>query len=479
MRWAWILGVVCSLGWATACGSDGSSSSGDAGSGGDSGSGNGGSGGSGANGASGGSSAHGGSGGDAGDSGTLPDGSHPNAPKARGLFIDEAALTRARARQDEAPFRSSYQLVLGRARTARDNPLPPFEMADVTTIRYGWCGADRGQPGTLSKATSDFEAGSDQHRTLALAYALTEDPTWAEASVAQMLNFANKQTLVNLYDLGANLREATLDGQTQDFCSDRPWNFALDALFQCYGLINASDAYLLLTRNGYTLSPADDEALRGWLRRGAEAVNSSLRAWTEWADAHPSSGSFERYRSDNHLSWALSGLIAAAAALEDDSLAAYVLDGGSFADSRGGPYANPSSIQDVIDRAIEGGEHDGRMYEERILRDPPVGYSMYHLWAMSLVAQVAEVHYERDVWAFTGADGAGMHHAFVRYADHLMGRVESPRPDQDGDLRGHRWLYELADRRWDEDSLREPLTLGAREQYIVQSIGPVSLLLGR
>ena len=132
-------------------------------------------------------------------------------------------------------------------------------------------------------------------------------------------------------------------------------------------------------------------AISAWLLALTEAVNSGFNAWTKWADAHPNSSSYERYRSDNHLSWALAGLIAGATALGDDELAAYVLDGGSWTDSYEGAYQNPSSIRSVIDWAIEP---DGRMYEEKILRDPPIGYSFFHLWAMMLVARVAEVHHQ-------------------------------------------------------------------------------------
>lgn len=409
-----------------------------------------------------------------------PDAGGPASPPA-GLFIDRASLERARARGpgSDSGFEAGYSLVLSRARAARDEPSAPFTMDDVTEIRFGWCGADRGQPGTLSKATGDFERGSDRIRSLALAYALSEDAAWAEEAVSQMRAWADAQTLVNLYDLGANLRAGSLDAQTDGFCSDRPWNFALDAMWQAYGVINAADAYLLLTLNGHSLSAEDDAAIRDWIRRAAEAVNASFRAWTEWADAHPSSGSFERYRSDNHLSWALAGLVAAAAALGDDALASYVLEGGSYTDSRGGAYANPSHVRDVIDRAIEGGEERGRFFEESIGRDPPIGYSFFHLWALELIAQVADVHYGEDLWSFTGADGAGLHDAYHRYAAFVLGERPSPEPEQDGDMTGHRWHYELAYRRWDDPRFNAPLAVGAREQFIVQSIGPVALLLGR
>ncbi|MCA9686744.1 MAG: alginate lyase family protein, partial [Myxococcales bacterium] len=270
----------------------------------------------------------------------------------------------------------------------------------------------------------------------------------------------------------------SLDGMTADYCSDRPWNFALDAMWQTYGLINVADAYLLLTRNGYALDPADDAALRDWILRLAEAVNSSFNAWTKWADAHPNSGSYERYRADNHLSWCLAGLIAAAAALEDEQLAAYVLEGGSWTDSYEGAYANPSSIRSVIDWAIEP---DGRIYEEKILRDPPIGYSFFHLWAMMLVARVAEVHFETGapgLWEYPGDDGGDMEIAYDRYAGFVLGSKVSPEPDQEGDLAGNQWLYEAAVSRWGKAEHREVIDFGERNTWINQSIGAVPLLIG-
>ncbi|WP_223637628.1 hypothetical protein [Corallococcus sp. EGB] len=74
-------------------------------------------------------------------------------------------------------------------------------------------------------------------------------------------------------------------------------------MLHAYGRINASEAYVLLKRNGYALPGADDAAVREWLRKSAEAVNSNFQAWTRWADAHPTSSAFARYlfRQPPHL----------------------------------------------------------------------------------------------------------------------------------------------------------------------------------
>ena len=126
-------------------------------------------------------------------------------------------------------------------------------------------------------------------------------------------------------------------------------------------------------------------------------------------------------------------------------------------------------------------EPDGRIYEEKILRDPPIGYSFFHLWAMMLVARVAEVHYEQapgDLWSYPGDDGGGMELAYDRYAGFVLGDLVSPEPQQDGDLTGNRWLYEAAVSRWAKPEHREVIDSGDRNIWINQSIGAVPLLIG-
>ncbi len=402
----------------------------------------------------------------------------PPPADGAGVFIRVADLERAQERAVGGTplFESQASLVASRAESALGLVADPFHMDDVTQIRFGWCESPDDVDDTLREATSKFTDESASIRALALRYAMDGDPAYADKATALMLTWAAEQTVINLHDLGVDFENATLDDQTDGYCSDRPWNFALDAMWQTYGLINVSDAYLLLTRNGYGLSPEDDATLRAWILRVTEAVNASHLSWTKWADAHPNSGSYERYRSDNHLSWCLAGLIAAAAALEDDALASYVLDGGSWTDSRSGAYANPSSIRAVIDWAIEP---DGRVYEEKILRDPPIGYSLFHLWAMMLVARTAEVHFDDSaLWDYPGDDGGGLEAVHDRYAGFILGTKTSPEPEQEGDLLGERWIYEAAVSVWDKPEHREVIDAGDRNTWIIQSIGAVPLLIG-
>src|SRR5690606_14816203 len=107
---------------------------------------------------------------------------------------------------------------------------------------------------------------------------------------------------VNMYHFNIDYQATTFDGMTAggDFQNGkktickfaltwqgRPWNFALDAMWQTYGLVGASDAYYILKRNGYTLTPNDDTNYRNFIKRIASAVNSGFHAWTKWADYHP------------------------------------------------------------------------------------------------------------------------------------------------------------------------------------------------
>ncbi|RYZ43127.1 MAG: hypothetical protein EOO71_05230 [Myxococcaceae bacterium] len=401
-----------------------------------------------------------------------------------GIFITAAELTRARQRATATtePYAENARILKGRADGALTATPKPFRMTNIAAITYHWCSPDTdGIDNSLADATGKFTDDSDRMRSLALQYAMGGEAKYATRAALFLTTWASQHTPVNLHDLHVDYAAAKLDGQTADYCSDRPWNFALDGLFQAYGLINASDAYVLLKRNGHTFNATDDAAIREWLRKSAEAVNSSFQAWTRWADAHPTSSAFTRYRSDNHLSWGLAGLLAASVALQDSALAGYVLDGTAWTDRRNGAYANPSFIKDVINRAIESGTgtaNEGRIYEEKILRDPPVGYSLFHLWAMSLVARNAEVNWARPgFWDYAGTGGGTLHKAYTRYAAFILGERASPQASEAAP-RDYRWLYELGYAQWPEARLKSVIQVGTRNRYIVQSIGPVTLVVG-
>ncbi len=399
---------------------------------------------------------------------------------AAGLFLSATELERLKDRvgSDDGLFATQTDLLWGRAESALDDVADPFEMQNLSEIRFGWSEPADDVDDTLREATSKFEHQSDPIRTLALRYAITGDETYGSKARELMLEWAKRQTIVDLTQLHIDFENGSMDGMTEGFNSDRPWNFALDTIWQTYGLINVSDAYLLLKRNGYPLSDAEDAQLRDWLERLVAAVDTAFHSWTKWADHHPTSSSFERYRSDNHLSWAMAGLLAGAAALGDEGLANYVLTGGSWTHPVEGAYENPSSVRAVIDLAIEA---DGRVYEEKILRDPPIGYSLFHLEALSLIAVIAQRHFEAgevSVWDYRGEDEAGLEEAFDRYVGYIDGSKTSPEPDQESNLTDSVWLYEAPVAYWGKASHRALLTENERNTWIIQAIGPVPLLVG-
>ncbi len=403
-----------------------------------------------------------------------------------GLFMtadDKTRIQNLVAKKDSS-YAELYAGLLRRADAALGKEASPFRMQDVTQIEFGWCKKPSPPDDTLKDLTSKLEKQSDWIRTLALAFSLSGKPRYAKHAEKLLLAWARDSTLLNLYDLDIDFRGGGFAGMTTDgYCGSRPWNMALDAMWQTYGLINVSDAYILLRQGGHAFDRVDEAVVRVWIRALAEAVNSSFHAWTRWADAHKGSRAYTRYRADNHLSWCLAGLLAAAAALDDEDLAAYVLEGEVWEDSKAGRYANPSSIRAVIDIAIEAdaeGKNAGRIYEEKIRRDPPVGYAMFHLWPMALVASIAEKHYGDDVWSFKGADGAGLREAYRRYAAYALGEWDSPRPDQEGSRRGRSWIFELAANVWPEETkIQEALAAGKRGKHVVQSGGPLTLLYGK
>jgi hypothetical protein len=389
-----------------------------------------------------------------------------------GLFLTDSDLQRLRdtyASSSDADVRTSYALQKGIAEGALDDVADPFSMANISQITYHWCSADTdGIDNSLSDAQRHIEAQSHIMRSLAFQFALTRETVWANKALSLMKAWAQSHTPVNIYDFHPNFQTATIDGMTSEFCSNRPWNFALDAMWQTYGLINVSDAYVLMTRNGYTFSAADDALVRAWILRMAQAVNSSFHAWTKWADLHTGSSAYERYRNDNHLSWSMLGLLAAGVALNDANLKAYVIEGGTWDDQRSGPYANPSSIRKVIDGAIEA---SGRVYEEKINRDPPIGYSFFHLQPMTLIARVDEVLGGNRVRSFKGADGAGLDAAFTRYAPYVTG---TPIAGGEGNLTNYAWLFYFSHRWWPNvAAFTEARQRTPAGQIVKQTAGPV------
>ena len=319
-------------------------------------------------------------------------------------------------------------------------------------------------------------------RNLAVAYLLTGDASYADKAKEFMLAWANNSVLVNFYQFNINFQSASFDGIEEGFCN-KSWNMALDSIWQTYGLINFSDVYAILTRNDYAIAVEDQTLLGNWLRNGLiPATNSGCHAWTRWADAHTGSSAFTRYRSDNHLSWCLAGLAAAAAALNDDGLWSYTFTGGVYDDGYSGPYANPSNFEAQVGFAVAG---DGEVYDQAVRASSHNGlfYGHFSLWALSLAAQIAEVHKGNNYWTFEGSRGGSLADAFDYYARYGAGDLPPPDAEETTDPAFFRFLYEmLVGNDW-VTGTRESLYQRARDrqsrtQIIMQGIGPVSLLTG-
>lgn len=405
--------------------------------------------------------------------------------QAAGVFITRADLDRAKIRavSSTQPYRSNYNVLKSRADTALSATPSPFYMERtnyLSNIKYGWSWSscpdtNVNDNNSLNDAVSKLESQGDTTRTLALQYALTGDIRYADKSKTFLLSWANGSTPVNMYDFFKNTSswDGGLNGDDGTTCM-RPWNMALDAMFQGYGLINFADSYALLTRNGYVLTASEDAAIRSYLYRLTGAVSSSYHAWSRWADAHncTSSNSSEtcvRYRSDNHLSWGQAPILAAAASLNDQAMADYVLVGTAWNDGRSGLVTNGSPMKYVLNRAILS---NGQIYDEAPSSVGGIGregYAFYHLWAMQIAARIDDVHFNQGLWEYKGSDGKGLEEAYATES----ARVFSGQND------GDNWQYELAYNRWQTSINLDARNASNRTSYIVQSYGPVVLLFGQ
>lgn len=402
-----------------------------------------------------------------------------------GVFITQAELARAKVRgaSTTQPFRNNYNAQKSRADAALSTTPSPFYMTQsnyLNNIRYAWSwstcpDSNPNDNNSLQDAVSKLENQGDTTRTLAMQYALTGTASYGDKARDYLLAWANNSTPVNMYDFFVNTSswDGGLTGDDGTTCK-RPWNMALDGMFQGYGLINFADAYALLTLNGYQLSSSDNTAIRDYLRRLAAAVNSSYHAWDRWADAHNctmsnNSETCIRYRSDNHLSWGQAPLLATAAALGDQTIANYVLAGGAWDDGRSGPVTNTSHMKYVINRAVLS---NGQIYDEAPAAVGGIGregYAFYHLWAMEIVARIDDVHFHQGIWDYKGTDGKGLREAYTAEAPRVMSGQNS----------GDNWQYELPYNHWGDATFLSARDKSARNAFIAQSFGPVILLFGQ
>lgn len=403
---------------------------------------------------------------------------------APSLFVSRSNLevVTSRISAGVQPYAAFYGTFVGAADSTLSRSPNPFFMDDIKQIEFGWCSSPGGEDNTLNDLVAKLNNDSHLARNLAVAYLLSGDERYAEKAKQFMMTWATKSTLVNFYDFNINFATASFDGIEQGFCNNS-WNMALDSIWQAYGLINFSDVYSILTRNGYVLTNQEKASLANWLRNELfAATNAGCHAWTRWADAHTSSSAYTRYRSDNHLSWCVAGWAAAASALNDEAMWNYAFKGGTFDDGHSGPYANPSNFEAQVGYAVSA---SGEIYDQAVRSSSHKGlfYGNFSLWSLALAAQIAEVHKGINYWTFTGSQGGSLMTAFDYYARYTAGDLVPPDPEETTDPTFFRFLYEMVvGNDWVNgdrgDLYKRARDSNARTQVISQAVGPVSLLTG-
>lgn len=401
-----------------------------------------------------------------------------------GLFVSRAnlAVVKQRIQAGEQPYAAFYESFLRQASATLSRSPNPFSMANVKDITFGWCGTAGGEDDTLNDLVKKITDDSHTARNLAVAYLLSDDVRFADKAREFMLAWATGSTLFNIYDFNVDFNRASFDGIEEGFCNNS-WNMALDSMWQGYGLINFSDVYAILTRNGYQLSAADRTVLQRWLSRELfPAMNAGCHSWTRWADNHTGSSAYTRYRSDNHLSWCVAGWSSVAAALNDEAMWNYTFKGGTFDDGHSGPYANPANFEAQVGYAVSA---SGEIYDQAVRASSHKGlfYGNFSLWSLSLAAQIAEVHKGINYWTFTGSRNGSLMTALDYYARYTAGDLAPPDAEETTDPAFFRFLYEMVvGNQWvngERESLyRRARDSSARTQVVSQAIGPVSLLTG-
>lgn len=356
----------------------------------------------------------------------------------------------------------------------------PFQLPADSVFEFGWC--DSNPPNnSLGRLVRTLSEQSTHWRELSQLYLFTHQPELLRKSANDLLSWARSGDLFNGYELGMEPEQAWFPGREEGFCN-RSWHMMLDSIWQTYALINASQAYWVLDRHSSGVTNKEKDEIRDWIKKDlVPAVNAGFHAWTRWADAHPNSQAYERYRSDNHLPWSLVGLAAAGFALGDEELLAYVYSGGSYDDGFSGPYQNPSSFGAVIANAIKAG---GEVYDEKIrnVHNKGFSYAMFSLTAQSMMAHMMEVHnQDRSCWFFKSPEGGSIIEALRHYAPFVAGQQELPNPNEKTNPRFSRFIYRmLLTKPWLSDADRalftEAASLELPAQNFTQGLGDIELL---
>ncbi|MGB1090896.1 MAG: alginate lyase family protein [Oceanobacter sp.] len=359
----------------------------------------------------------------------------------------------------------------------------PFKLDPGATFDYGWC-EPKPRPNTLKKLADKLQEESAGYRDLAHYYLFTGHTESLRLASQGLLDWVHQSDLFNAYQLGMDTEQNWFPGIEEGFCN-RSWNMMLDSMWQGYGLLNFSQLYWILDhekQSSKVISEAEQKEIRTWLKYSlVPAVNGGFHAWTRWADAHPQSSAYQRYRSDNHLPWSQVGLAAAGFALGDTQLVNYVYQGGSYDDGYSGVYQNPSPLGQVITKSIKA---DGEVYDEKI-RDPEnkgFAYAMFSLIPQTMMAHLAETHLnDKSWWTFKGPSGGSILDGLRHYAPWVAGERPLTNPLEKTSPSFYRFIYRiLLSKSWLSDADREIFIRAARmdlpAQVFIQGLGEIELL---
>ena len=350
----------------------------------------------------------------------------------------------------------------------------PFVL-EADTFDFGWCRPPERNK-TLKDLSSRLERQSSFARDMAHLYVYTGNAEALKAAYEMISAWSEQSTLFNAYGLGMRPEEADFPGKEEGFCN-RSWNMMLDSIWQTYGLINFSQAYLTLKKHGKAIGLEEEQIanLEQWLIDDlTAAVNAGFHAWTRWADAHPHSRAYMRYRADNHIAWSLAGLAAAAQATENAELMNYVVLGTPY---KG--YANPSHLTAFVELAINA---QGEVYDEQVRAEQHKGffYANFSLWATLHAGISARSFYsvEEDLpqtkTPLASVD-AKLLKAYSNYASRVSSDTEMLDAKEKTDPPFFAFSYKLANN-WLTQNKTLCLAADAKEaQHIRQTLGSSAL----
>lgn len=297
----------------------------------------------------------------------------------------------------------------------------PFVL-EGETFFFDWCTPSPRRNQSFKDLNNRLTDDSAIARDMAQLFVATGERAAADKSVQYLYAWARESTLMNGYEMGMDPGKATFDGMEKGYCN-RSWNMMLDSVWQTYGLMNFSIAYSIINDTPDLSSQYANElqVAEQWLTHQAvPAVNAGLHAWTRFADANPTSGAYQRYRADNHITWALAGLAAAGMALQQDQLLDYVYYGKPWDDGVSGLYSNSSALVEFLPAAIKS---DGEVFDqaERAIQHKGFFYGNFSLWAMVMSAEIMERAGYAPLWEYRSENSGSIQDALIYYAPYVSG----------------------------------------------------------